>query len=102
MIATEKTIGRPTARHACKTMSRTSPRDGLVAELLPQPVHHVLGHHDRRIDQHADRDGDARQRHGVGLNVDQAQPPQDRHDQKRRQRGQGKRAGDDERGPHMK
>ncbi len=37
-------------------------------------MHHVLGHDDRRIDQHADRDGDARQRHGVGLDVDDAQP----------------------------
>ena len=72
MIATEKTIGRPTARQAGSTMSRTSPRTGSAAELLAQPVHHVLGHHDRRIDQDADRDGDARQRHRVGLDVDDA------------------------------
>ena len=72
MIATEKTIGRPTARQAGRTTSRTSPRTGSVAEVLAEPVHDVLGHHDRRIDQHADRDRDPGQRHGVGLDVDDA------------------------------
>ena len=82
MITTEKKIGRPTARQAGRTTSRTSPRTGSVAELLAEPVHHVLGHHDRRVDQHADRDRDPGQRHDVGLDVDDPQPPQDRHDQR--------------------
>ena len=101
MIATENTIGRPTARQAGSTTSRTSPRTGSVAEVLLEPVHHVLGHHDRRVDQHADRDRDPGQRHGVGRDVNEAQPPQHGHDQERRERGQWQRAGDDERRPHV-
>ena len=60
MIATEKKMGRPTARQAGRTTVAHVAAHGFVAEPLAQAVHRVLGHDDRRIDQHADRDRDAR------------------------------------------
>ena len=60
-------------------------------------MHHVLSRYDRRIDQHADRNGDPRQRHDVRLDVGNAQAPQDPHDHKRRQGRKRQRHRDDER-----
>ena len=65
MIITEKKIGRPTVRQAGRTIARVSPWHPLAAEMGGQVVRRVLDHDDRLIDQHADRDGDARQRHDV-------------------------------------
>ena len=73
MIATEKTIGPADGQAGRQHDVAHVAAHRLAAELLPEPVHDVLGHHDRRVDQHADRDGDPRQRHGVGLDVDDAQ-----------------------------
>ena len=75
MITTEKKIGRPTAWQAGSTIARTSPRTGRVAEVLAEPVHRVLDHHDRRVHQHADRDRDPRQRHDVRLDVGDPERP---------------------------
>ena len=60
MISTEKKIGRPTVRQGSITSSRVSPVTLPVAEMLLQMMRGVLGHHDRLIDQDADRDRDAR------------------------------------------
>ena len=76
MISTEKKIGRPTVRQGSITSSRMSPVTLLVAKMGLQVMRGVLGHHDRLIDQDADRDRDSGQRHDVGLNVDDARRPQ--------------------------
>ena len=43
--------------------------------------HHIFRHHDRRIDQHADRDRDAAQRHDVRRDAEL--PHQDERDENR-------------------
>ena len=65
MITTAKKIGLPTSRQARTTISVVSPRTLLVAEVAGQFVRGVLDHHHGRVDQDADGDGDARQRHDV-------------------------------------
>ena len=96
MISTEKKIGRPTVRQARMTISRVSPRHRLVAEVLLEVVRGVLDHDDGLIDQDADGDGDAGQRHDVGLDVDDAEPAQQPHQQEREQHRQRQRDADDE------
>ena len=97
MISTEKKIGRPTVRQAGMTSSRVSPVTFCVAEMRRQVVRGVLDHHDRLIDQDADRDGDAGQRHDVGLDVDDAELPQHPHQEEREQHRQRQRHADHER-----
>ena len=72
MIATEKTIGLPNRQAGRQHDAAHVAADRVASELLAQSVHHVLGHHDRRIDKHADRDRDTGERHRVRLDVDQA------------------------------
>ena len=56
--------------------------------MIFEVVRGVFGHDDRLIDENADRDRDPRQRHDVGLDVDDPQLPQDPHHEKREQHGQ--------------
>ncbi len=53
-------------------------------------ANHVLGHHDARVHQHADGDGDSAQRHDVRTDVRAL------HEQERTEDGEGQRNGDDE------
>ena len=53
-------------------------------------ANHVFGHHDAGVDQHADGDGDASQRHDVRTDVRAL------HEKERTEDGQRQRNGDDE------
>src|SRR5262245_24846555 len=70
--------------------------DGSIAELLFQVMRGVFDHDDGLIDQNADGNGDAGQRHDVGLDVDDAELAQNPHRQERKQDRQGQRHADDE------
>ena len=68
MIASEKKMARPTCCAAATTTRGCSSYGiGLIVlgRLGELPVG-VLDHHDRRVDQHADRERDAAERHDVG------------------------------------
>ena len=65
-----------------------------VAEMLLEMVCRVVDHHDRLIHQDADGNGDSRQRHDVGLDVDDVQHAQHPHQQKRKQDSQRQRDAD--------
>ena len=96
MITMAKKIGRPTSLAA---FQRDLPdRSTILAVLLVvlfRLPNHVFGHHDPGIDQHADRDRDAAQRHDVGGDVRTV------HEQERPQHGQRQRHGDDENAAEM-
>ena len=73
IISTEKKMGRPTVRQAWMTISRVSPVTLLVAKLFFETMGGVFGHDNGLVHQDADGDGDAGQRHDVGLDVDDPQ-----------------------------
>ena len=63
IMAIEKKIGRPTKRVASRTVAATSRRlrGSTTADL--DEAEGILGHHDGRIHQHANGDGDPSQGH---------------------------------------
>ena len=67
-----------------------------VAEVFLEVVRGVLDHDDGLVHEDADGDGDPRQRHDVGLDVKNVQPPQDPDHEEREQHRQGQRDADDE------
>src|SRR5207247_6112595 len=73
----------------------------VVPEVLFQVVGGVFDHDDRLVHENADGDGDARQRHDVGLHVHEVQPPQEPHQEKREEDGQRQGDADDENAAEM-
>ena len=91
MIAIEKKIGRPTSVAARSVISPICAAIlAMLLEVLLGMPQHVFGHHDSRIDQHADGDGDASERHDVGGDAGVA------HEQERGQDCQRQRNRDNE------
>ena len=96
MMVIEKKIGRPTRCVASRTVSSTRRAVPRVDPSLLQEAERVLGHHDGGVDEHADRDGDAGQRHQVRRDAEVA------HEEERRQHGQRDRDRHDEHRPEVK
>ena len=67
--------------------------DWLIAKLNSQPVHHVFGQHDRRIDKHTDRNHDSGQRHDIRLDINNSDRAQEAHRKERSEHTQRQRDG---------
>ena len=101
MMISEKKSGRPTCFAACRRICWRSASDteppfwrGLMLP-LGQVTIAILDHHDRSVDQHADRESQSAERHDVGAD------PEVIHRDKRGEQREGKGENRDQRGPEM-
>ena len=101
MMISEKKSGRPTCLAACRRICWRSASDtespfcgGLVLPLGQMTIA-ILDHHDRSVDQHADRESQSAERHDVGADLEVV------HRDKRGEHRKGKSEDRDERGAEM-